>query len=127
MITVDPDTVRFIIDKAREFHAKEAVTIPEEPDAPSDDWAMQVLADHAYDASYTEVVGVINDLEPDQQTCLVALMWLGRGDYDLSEWSDAVEHATYEHNNRTAQYLMATPLLANYLEEGMLEQGYDSP
>jgi hypothetical protein len=31
MIDVNPDTVCFLIDKAREFHAKDQVTIPEAP------------------------------------------------------------------------------------------------
>jgi len=125
MISVNPDIVRFIIDKAQEFHAKEAVSIPEEPLSPADDWAMQVLADHIDDPSYAELVSTISDLEPDQQACLVALMWLGRGDYELNEWQNALEMAEERHVGPTADYLIAKPLLANYLQEGLLLHGYE--
>lgn len=124
MIDVNPDTVCFIIDKAREFHAKEQVSIPEAPTSPADDWAMQVLADHLDDFTYQELRATIHDLDPDQQVCLVALMWLGRGDFLIEEWPEAVETATDAHNARTAEYLIATPLLADYLEEGLSQHGY---
>jgi hypothetical protein len=124
MIDVNPETVCFIIDKAREFHAKEQVSIPEAPNSPADDWAMQVLADHLDDFTYQELKTTIDDLDPDQQVCLVALMWLGRGDYLLDEWPEALETAQDAHNVRTAEYLIATPLLPDYLEEGLIQHGY---
>lgn len=80
MLDLNPEAVCFLISKAKEFHAKEEVVIPEEPSSPSDDWARQVLADHADDFSYQEFKSAVNDLEPDQQASLVALMWLGRGE-----------------------------------------------
>src|SRR5512139_1543629 len=125
MLSVDRDTLQFIIDKAREFHAKETVSIPEEPTSPTDDWARQVLADHADDATYGELVATIDDLEPDQQVDLVALMWLGRGDFDIDEWDSAVAEARRARTARTADYLIATPLLADYLLEGLELHGYE--
>ena len=125
MLELNPDTVRFIIDKARGFQVKEAVTITEEPLSPSDDWAQQVLADHADDPVAQELAIVIDDLEPDQQVSLVALMWLGRGDFTLEEWSQAYEQAGDSYNGRTADYLIGTPLLADYLLEGLNQFGLD--
>jgi len=122
---LNPETVRFIIDKSREFHVKEQVTIPEAPLSPSDDWARQILADHADDPSYQEVKSTVDDLEPDQQVTLVALMWLGRGDYDVEEWDGAIENAQDSWNERTAEYLLGTPLVADYLSEGLVALGYD--
>lgn len=122
---LNPDTVRFIIDKAREFHVKEEVTIPEAPLSPSDDWARQILADHADDPSYEEVKTTVDDLEPDQQVTLVALMWLGRGDYAAEEWDSAIENAQDSWNERTAEYLLGTPLVADYLSEGLDALGYN--
>jgi hypothetical protein len=124
VIDLNPENVYFIIDKMREFHAKEAVSIPEVPTSPTDDWALQVLADHLDDASYGEACAAIDDLEPDQQITLVALMWLGRGDYTLDDWEEALEDARSAYNGRTADYLIATPLVADYLEEGLNEHGY---
>ncbi|MFQ5487162.1 MAG: DUF3775 domain-containing protein [Gammaproteobacteria bacterium] len=124
MLELNPEIVCFIIDKAHEFHAKEQVVIPEEPINPSDDWALQVLADHEDDPTYLELKTTIDDLEPDQQEALVALMWLGRGDYEVDEWEAALRTAHESHNERTAEYLIATPLLADYLAEGLSLLGY---
>lgn len=126
MIDLNPDTVIFIIDKSREFQAKEAVSIPEPPTTiPAGDWATQVLALHVDDFTYQELTSTIEDLEPDQQICLVALMWLGRGDFSIDEWEEALVQARDAHNERTAKYLVATPLLSDYLEEGLSLHGYE--
>lgn len=121
---VNPGTVCFLIDKSHEFHAKEEVVLPDTPFSPSDDWALQVLADHLDDPVYAELKTTINDLEPDQQEALVALMWVGRGDYDIDEWAQALDAAHAAWNARTAEYLIATPLVSDYLEEGLSQLGY---
>src|SRR3569832_1910049 len=79
MLEINPETVCFIIGKAKEFHAKEAVVIPDEPLRPSEDWARQVLADHLDDPVYQEVAAAIEDLEPDQQAARGAGGGRGRG------------------------------------------------
>ena len=124
MLNINPEIVCQIIDKARQFHAKEGVVIPEEPDSPADESILQVLEDQDGDLTYEEVRGAINDLEPDQQAELVALMWLGRDDYDIEEWETALQDASDRWNNRTAEYLLATPLVADYLAEGLDRHGY---
>ena len=124
MLTLNPQIICFIIGKAREFHAKEQVSIPETPTSPTDDWALQVLADHYDDATYQQLNLTIDDLEPDQQVELVALMWIGRGDFDVEEWDAAFEAAGDAWNPRSAAYLIATPFLADYLTEGLDLMGY---
>ena len=121
---VNPDTICFLVSKAHEFHAKEEVVLPDTPFSPGDDWALQILADHQDDPVYAELRAAIDDLEPDQQEALVALMWLGRGDYDVDEWAGALDAAHAARNARTADYLIATPLVADYLEEGLSQLGY---
>jgi uncharacterized tellurite resistance protein B-like protein len=112
MIGIDLDTVQFIIDKAREFQTQEVVEGADE------------AANEAPAAQ--ELMATIADLEPDQQIELVALMWLGRGDFDIDEWKTAVAEATRAYNARTADYLIATPLLADYLLEGLDLHGYEA-
>ncbi len=124
MLDVNPETVCFLIQKVREFHIKEEVTIPEEPLSSSDDWALQVLANHTEDPTFLEFVSMIRDLEPDQQANIVALMWLGRGDYEDHEWETALRKAKSELTSRTAEYLIAKPLLADYLQEALVLLGY---
>jgi len=125
MLEINPETVCLIIARAREFHAKEGVEIPEEgPAGSGDDWALEVLEDHLGDMTYQEVRDTIEDLEPDQQVALVALMWVGRGEFGVDEWDGALEAARDAWTSHTAEYLMATPLVADFLEEGLGLMGY---
>jgi len=124
MLELNPEIVCALIDKAHEFHAKEEVVLPEPPLSPGDSSVMQVLADHADDPVYDEFRNLVDDLEPDQQVSLVALMWLGRGDFDAGEWDDAVATARDAWTTHTADYLIATPLVADYLAEGLAALGY---
>ena len=124
MLDINPETVCHLIQKARSFHVKEDVVIPEEPMNTADDWALQVLADHKDDPSYAEFITTVRDLEPDQQANLVALMWIGRGDFDTNEWDSALRRAKSEWTTETAEYLISKPMLSDHLEEGLEGLGY---
>ena len=103
MLEINSETVCRLVILAKEFHAQEEVVIPEEPGNPSGDWAQQILASHIDDDTYREFKSIVRDLEPDQQHHLVALMWLGRGDYMQDEWDDAVEYAADNASAATAE------------------------
>jgi len=124
MINLNPETVCYIIQRAKQFHVKEQIVIPEKPNSPSDDWALQMLADHTGDLNFEEVLLQIKDLEPDQKATLVALMWLGRGDYALEDWEVTMAEATDNLTDHTGAYLMGHPLVADYLQEGLSQHGY---
>lgn len=118
-LDLNRDTIRFIIDKAHEFHSREDVMFPDEPEAVNEEWVKQVATDFGDDPYYLELKSTIEDLEPDQQVSLVALMWVGRGDYSLEEWDEAIEFAEDTWTEHTADYLIGTSLLADYMEEGL--------
>lgn len=124
MLQINPEIVYRIAELAREFQAQEAVVFPHEAGDEGDDWAMQVLAQHADDATYQELVSTISSLEVGQQASLVALMWLGRGSFEPGEWAEVLAEAHERWTPRTADYLVSTPLLADYLEEGLALFGY---
>lgn len=124
MLDIDSGTVCRVIERCREFHAKEGVTIPYDAEGADADWARQVLADHEGDLTLAELKALINDLEPDQQMNLVALMWIGRGDFEAGEWDAALQQARDEWTPRTAEYLVSTPLVADYLNEAIEQMGY---
>jgi len=105
MLNINTDTVRFIIDKAHEFQMPGEGTADDSAEGPN--------------PAYAELKSTIDDLEPDQQVDLVGLMWLGRGDYALEEWDRVLKEAGESWNERTAEYLIGTPMLADYLTEGL--------
>ncbi len=124
MLNISADTVCFLIARARAFHSKEDVVLPDNVDNPAEDWALQMLADHEGDLTFQEFKAGVEDLEPDQRAELVALLWLGRGDFSLDEWREAVEEARRNATPYTAEYLIAHPLLADYLLEGLALHGH---
>ncbi|WP_432470431.1 DUF3775 domain-containing protein [Amphritea sp. HPY] len=124
MLNLNPETVCAFIEKAREFHAKEEVVIPDEADSPAEDWARQILAAHSGDMTYMDAKSIVDDLELDQQAALIALLWLGRGDYEFSEWEQSLADAEETHSEDIAGYLLSKPLLPVYLEEALSLHGY---
>ncbi len=116
------DTVSGIIDNVREFNEHDDVTPLEDETEPAIDdeaWSGQMAERFGENPAYQRLKGTIEDLDPDQQITLVTLMWLGRGDYSVEEWDEALEHAQESWNDHTADYLIGTPLLADYLEEAL--------
>jgi hypothetical protein len=118
-LDIPTDKLGFIILKAREFDVKESDSDPDEGSNATDDDNMDVLVDKPDDPVREELLGAIRELSEDERVQLVALAWLGRGTYDLSEWRTALDTARSEHRKRTAEYLLGLPLLGDYLEDGL--------
>ena len=113
------DKVCFIIAKAREFDVKEAPSDPDPGSNPADDMEVSVLEDYDNDPVLQELLSLISDMSIDEQVDLVALMWLGREDYTADDWESVRSDAADAHNERTAEYLCGTPLLADHLSGGL--------
>lgn len=124
MLTIDPDKVCFVIVQARVIDAKVEPSDGGETSNMIDDDMVEILEDRDDDATRDELTGFINELNVDEQVELVALAWVGRGSFARSEWHEAVGEARRAHNERTAEYLLGLPLLADYLGEGLAEFGH---
>ena len=122
-LSIASEKICFIIIKAREFDAKDALTDPNDSSNASDDSMIAVLEDHRDDPVIEEIRGFIDAMNIDEQVDLVALAWLGRGDATVDEWDELRSEALRAHNKRTAAYLLGIPLLGNYLEEGLSQLG----
>jgi hypothetical protein len=120
MLRINLDTLLWIVRSAREFHAKEEVVFPDDSLEGNDgDWAMQVLADHGSDMTLQELRMGVRDMEPAQQAELLALKWLGRGDYGPDEWEEARREAMDNWCPEIMDRLIATPLVSEYLLEAL--------
>ncbi len=118
-LEISTEKVCYVIIKARELDAKVDVDDPDSGSNPSDDSAIDVLEDAPDDPTYDELKAFIEGLNEDEQIQLVALAWLGRGDYGIESWDEAVAEAGRAHNERTAEYLLGMPMLGDYLEQGL--------
>ena len=120
-LEISLEKVCFVIAKARELDVKVA---PEELDDASDEDMMQrILEDYADDPTFEELRSFLLDQNDDELKELLALTWLGRGDFTIEEWQDGLGQVRAVRRHHTADYLLGTPLLADFLEEGLAQFG----
>ncbi|MTV17020.1 MULTISPECIES: DUF3775 domain-containing protein [Bradyrhizobium] len=122
-LTISPEKVGFLIEKAREFDVKEGLVDPDSGSNGADDEMIDVLEDDGTDPVAREITGFIDALSEDEQVDLVALMRLGRGDGTIEEWADLRREAARGRTGRTASYLLGEPMLGDFLAEGLDEFG----
>jgi hypothetical protein len=120
MLTIPLAKLAFIVEKAREYD----VEVPVDPDAATgsdavDDDERQILLDTPDNPTEQELRDAIDGLNLDEREELLALLWLGRGDYDAQSWPEALRQARETQSSTEAEYLLGTPLLGDYLEEGV--------
>lgn len=124
-LSVDPEKAFYILMKAREFEEKTEASGLEEGSNPVDDKAVSVLEDNAEDATEEELVSALSSLNEDEQLDMVALTWIGRGDFSIDEWDAARAEARAVTDKHIDLYLSGMPLFSDYLEEGLQQAGYD--
>ncbi|HUZ74668.1 MAG TPA: DUF3775 domain-containing protein [Stellaceae bacterium] len=117
------DTAKYIIVKAREFDAKVDPVEPDPGSNAADEGEREILSDYADDPTLAELREAIEDLDEDAVIDLIALAWVGRGDFGRAEWDEARSLATERHRDRSADYLLGMPALGDYIEEGLAELG----
>jgi Protein of unknown function (DUF3775) len=71
------------------------------------------------DARRRETIEFIAGLNVDEQTDLLALIWLGRGDYGIEEWDDALTEAEARIAARDPDYMIGDAALPEYLGDGL--------
>ena len=116
------DTLCRIILRAKEYEAQIPTDYDDDEDAGSvdgddDDEAYSVLDDDLNTSVEEELTGILEDLADDQLAEVLAFCWVGSGDYDASDWDEALEAAAEE--NYIVDMLMEMPMLASVLESGM--------
>jgi hypothetical protein len=117
-LTISLDEVCRIVLRAREYDAQVPAVDPDDSSHMADDDAVDVLEDSSNTSVEEELSSAIEDLNDDEQAELYALMLVGRGSYDASEWDEALAMATEEVADIPAA-LMRTPMLASLLEAGL--------
>lgn len=115
-------TVAAIVDLARAIAGKEETDVAQEDeDANSQAALLQETPD---DPTPQLLADTIEELNAEEQAALIALVWTGRGDYDATEWAEAVRLAEERNaGGGTASYLMDMDLVGDLLAEGVAAFG----
>lgn len=124
MLTIPLEKVCFLVVKAREFDAKMDPEVSDPGDNPIDDEDREILFDYPDDPTVEEIRGFLELLNEDELVDIVALIWIGEGDFEADDWDDAVTAARDAPDERRVEALLSIPLLADYLEAGLDELGY---
>jgi hypothetical protein len=123
MPDINPEKVCFIASKARELLSEDEGSKPDGSN-PTDDDERSMLTDAAYPPIHAEFQQFVADLDEDETAALVALLWIGRGDFEAKDWQDAVAQARERRETPTATYLLGEPLLPDYLEDALAAYGH---
>jgi hypothetical protein len=125
------ETLCRIIIRARENEAQVPAEDPDEDADNVDDFddesgagGLSTLEDELNTGVEEELRAVLDDLADDQLAEALALAWVGRGTYDVSEWDDAFAEANDTDPESSIDELMDMPLLASHLEAGLAAFDY---
>ena len=118
-LTISAESAFAILLKARQFDAKVAETDPGSGSNPSDDGSVDALEFGPSDDTERELVSAISDLNDDEQTDLIALVMLGRGDFVLGEWGQARLSAGEIGRAKISRFIGDIPLVSDFLQEGL--------
>ncbi|GAB5467583.1 MAG: DUF3775 domain-containing protein [Rhodospirillales bacterium] len=121
MLEIALEKVCFLILKAHQYdgNPEPDESEPEHEIHPTDDDLVEELEDHAEDPVGDEITAFVDTLNVDEQIDLVALLWLGRDGSSAEDWNRLRTEASRASNEHTATYLMGTPLLGDYLSNGL--------
>jgi len=112
------EVVATVVDLA---HAVQEVDEAEIGSAKDDEELDDDLEDEITEEMLTDYLDELNE---DQQIALVALAWVGRGDYEAEEWAEALKLATERNAAGPASaYLAGMDGLGDLLSEGLAAFG----
>lgn len=116
------ETVATVVDHARAIQATEE-TDPAQlsEDENSEAALLQENPDDLTEQSLREFIDGLNE---DEQAALIALAWVGRGDYGAEDWEEAVRLAAERNETGEAgTYLLGMDMVGDLLAEGVAAFG----
>ncbi|WP_237216271.1 DUF3775 domain-containing protein [Falsiroseomonas oryziterrae] len=116
------ESVALVVDHARALQGKEEAG--PEPSGEDDAGEAALLREAPDDLTEGSLRAFIGELNEDEQASLIALAWVGRGDYGADEWDEARALAAERNEGRdAAEYLLAMDNLGDLLAEGVAAFG----
>lgn len=135
-LTIDPEIAWQIAQLAQSYQGEGLMPVEEDDvvdSDPGDDPIPDVdtIVDEAEtvqeDALDDELESLIHGLNVDAKHDLLALIWVGRGDYEASDWSEARKAAREAEPFDVADYLEELQMGSDYIENALEALGYSPP
>lgn len=123
MVDMPLSKLHYIIEKAREFDGEVAPSGLEDGNNPADDDERSIIEAGPDNPAEAELRAVLTTLNSDERTELLALIFVGRGDFARDTWEDALHEARDTGDSTIVSYMMGTPMLGDLIEEGLAEVG----
>ena len=118
-LRISAEKVCAMIEAAREIAGKVPSTAGDRTTT-GDDSSLVTLEEYpGEDERRREMVEMIAGLNVDEQTDLLALILLGRGDYDIADWDVAVAEAQDRIASRDPDYMIGDAALPEYLGDAL--------
>ena len=117
-LRINPDKVCLILEAARELAGRVAPTTGDRTED-GDDSPLAFIEQRADDPTRREIVEAIAALNIEEQEDLLALLYLGRGDFDLDQWEEALDEARARIETGDADFMIGDAALPGYLGDGL--------
>ena len=88
--------------------------------------AQIALMGHELYRAEPELRGLLERMSEFEQAELIAVMWIGRGSFEVEDFAEAVRTARAEATVPCADYLIGTPHFPDHLENGLDALGYSA-
>jgi hypothetical protein len=121
------ETLCRIVLRAREYDAQIPGDYDADEDADNvddeDEGSLSVLDDDINDSVEEELRSILEDLGEDQLMEVVAFCWVGAGNYEASDWDEAIQEAQEMNEDgggeALIEELLEMPMLPSVLEAGL--------
>ena len=123
-LRISTEKVCAVIEAARELAGKVPSTAGDRTTT-GDDSRLVTIEDYSGDVAFDrdgrrrEMIELIAGLNVEEQTDLLALIWLGRGDYEIDEWDAAIVEAEARIAARDPDYMIGDAALPQFLGDGL--------
>lgn len=126
-LRISVDKVCQFLEAAREVAGKVPTTAGDRTSSGDDSPLKFMEEDGDQDPITQQMVEFVAGLNVEEQVDLLALIYLGRGDFGLAEWSDAVAAARDRIDAREADFMIGERALPEYLGEALEAFGKTCP
>jgi hypothetical protein len=122
-LRISTEKVCALIEAARELAGKVPSTAGDRTTT-GDDSELVTIEEpfgngYGEDARRREAVEFVAGLNVAEQVDLLALIWVGRGDYDVEQWDEALAEAEARIAARDPDYMLGDAALPEYLGDGL--------